>query len=479
MRGPRSWMVGVPETVTVEAVGHGESFPVQVSLLSYPDKKMTYDSQQLQLSPSNRHRGSTSLLINAEDFPSGDEDEQFVYLVAESDGLIKEEKLPVTDQRRSLPTPETKQGVKKRSRRSHTFFEEMLLQFQKPKMKTCCTNGYKHYEQKWECLHGFKAKETEGTALCAKAFLHCCLKLKNKSEKTWSVVPRLIEMISICLTGPISWTVGVPQVIPVKSSGSCNENYTISLVSYPDKNITYDLQNIQLSSSNQYQGNVTLLMKHEDMPRGGMEKVAFLVIENDKAEVLLVEHHSGVEVSGSWKHRKYDNQAWKEQQNYFDAGRHLKEVEDILSQFFIPQDNLTEAWQNLSSYTEARRDQEKTHKVWRAFVNSTATWRNAMAKVKAWGGLQRKITALAGKYNGTEAEECWDGCWRYFQYWHCPWWWITEQQLEDIPGGKAHWEGCIHTREHLRELVAAGHVTLPNQELCLFQYNCIEINRYI
>ncbi|XP_068105165.1 uncharacterized protein [Hyperolius riggenbachi] len=336
VRGPRSWTVGVPEAVTVEAVGYEESFPVQLSLLSYPDKKMTYDSQQLQLSPSNRHWGSTSLLINPEDFPSRDEDEQFVYLVVESDGLIKEEKLPVTDQRRSLLTPKTKQDLRERARsKRSTLLEEMLSKIIYERMKRCCSKGFAHYKKEWKCIQGMKKKKNEETERCSEMFRNCCLKAKTFSERPLQVA--LGDVPSSCMTGPRSWTVGVPQVISVYwfPYEECDvNNFTISLLSYPDKNITYVSKQFLAIKAGLYEEKFTLMLKHEDMPRGEMKEIAYLVAQrgtdNVEAEVLLVDRPvSSQERDPAGKYNETEEEkcweGYRHYVRYWQCSRHMIE----------------------------------------------------------------------------------------------------------------------------------------------------------
>ncbi|XP_068105163.1 uncharacterized protein [Hyperolius riggenbachi] len=468
VRGPRSWTVGVPEAVTVEAVGYEESFPVQLSLLSYPDKKMTYDSQQLQLSPSNRHWGSTSLLINPEDFPSRDEDEQFVYLVVESDGLIKEEKLPVTDQRRSLLTPKTKQDLRERARsKRSTLLEEMLSKIIYERMKRCCSKGFAHYKKEWKCIQGMKKKKNEETERCSEMFRNCCLKAKTFSERPLQVA--LGDVPSSCMTGPRSWTVGVPQVISVYwfPYEECDvNNFTISLLSYPDKNITYVSKQFLAIKAGLYEEKFTLMLKHEDMPRGEMKEIAYLVAQrgtdNVEAEVLLVdrpvssqERDPDEEDPGSWEHRQRDIEAWSDLQIYIESLKHIK-VGHASSR------KNTENWQGLESDLKPWRHFDYQSKAWRLLEDKIEAWKSLASKVKAWGDLQRKITALAGKYNETEEEKCWEGYRHYVRYWQCSRHMI-EYLLEDTDS-KAYWECCSHTRGHFWKLVAAGHVTLTNQK---------------
>ncbi|XP_068106034.1 uncharacterized protein [Hyperolius riggenbachi] len=466
MRGPRSWTVGVLETVTVEAVGHEESFPVQLSLLSYPDKKVTYDSQQLQLSSSNRHRGSTSLLISPEDFPSRDEDEQFVYLVTEFDGFIKEEKLPVTDQHRSLLTPKTKQDLRERARsKRSTLLEEMLSKIIHERMKECCNEGYQHFINNEECIQ--KQKETKN---CTQMFEKCCLKTKTFSKKPARI--GLGDVLSSCMIGPRSWTVGVPQVISVDwfCRDECDvHNFTISLLSYPDKNITYASKEFLAIKVEPYEEKFTLMLKHEDMPRGEMEEIAYLVAQRGtetlEAEVLLVdrpvssqEGDPDEEDPGSWEHRQRDMEAWSDLQIYIKSLKHLKVRRSL------PRRNNTENLQGLESDVKPWRGFDKQSTAWRLLEDKIEAWKSSASKVKAWGDLQRKITALAGKYNETEEEKCWEGYRHYLQHWQCSRQ-MTEYGLEDTDS-KAYWECCSHTRGHFWKLVAAGHVTLTNQERC-------------
>ncbi|CAJ0958255.1 unnamed protein product [Ranitomeya imitator] len=93
---PEKWRLGVLEKVLVQTSQQSESFPVTVSLVSYPDKKTTFSSALLALTPENRFRGALKLSVEAEDSPG-----EFVYLLVESEVFREDRRIPVTSAART------------------------------------------------------------------------------------------------------------------------------------------------------------------------------------------------------------------------------------------------------------------------------------------------------------------------------------------------------------------------------------------
>ncbi|XP_071987869.1 complement C5-like, partial [Engystomops pustulosus] len=93
--GPRMWRVGAQEPVLVQGFGHDENIPVRISLLSFPDKKIQYSSQHLELTKANNFQGMVTLQLQPKDFPRKN-DPKFVFLQAQSPSFTKEERVPIT-----------------------------------------------------------------------------------------------------------------------------------------------------------------------------------------------------------------------------------------------------------------------------------------------------------------------------------------------------------------------------------------------
>ncbi|XP_068105045.1 uncharacterized protein [Hyperolius riggenbachi] len=471
---PRSWMVGVPEMVTVEAFGHEESFPVQVSLFSYPDKKVTYDSQQLQLSSANHHRGSLSLLIRPEDFPSGDEEEKFVYLVAESDGSIKEEKIVLTDHRKSLAASEAKPAFKKLKRDLKKQIEWSARNYRVDSVKQCCLNGSEHYGKHWQCNKG-QAEIKKGRRMpCSQAFEVCCKQTKLFYEKK-SSVGHTIMRPGYCIRAPQAWLVGEPHNVTVKDYELAGTySVTISLLSYPDQNVTFDSQRLLLTNANGHQGYVTLLIKAEDLPRGRMEKFAYLEARFSdsvtKRKVLLMRQRGNYTL--------YNKRFWLwagMRDNYLKALQDLEFDDDIWSDL----DGRVKAQTDLNADNETLTDldsgshEEMENKIgtwsslnikikaWINLQNNIEAWRDLESRNKAWTDLQRNMTALVEKYVDERVKRaCWKAYQNYFLDWECLKWSLEQKENE------AMLECCSYTREYFHNLVVTGHVSLTTGEYC-------------
>ena len=60
---PKVFHVGASETVVIQAHGYTEAFDVTISIRSYPDRKVTYSSGRVNLSPENKFQNSTLLTV--------------------------------------------------------------------------------------------------------------------------------------------------------------------------------------------------------------------------------------------------------------------------------------------------------------------------------------------------------------------------------------------------------------------------------
>uniref|UniRef100_A0A8C8RFZ9 Complement C5 n=1 Tax=Pelusios castaneus TaxID=367368 RepID=A0A8C8RFZ9_9SAUR len=93
---PKIFRVGASEKVVFQAFGYETAFPVSISIKSFPDKRTTYASGQVQLSPDNKFQGSVSLTIQPKDLPETSSSVLYVYLEATSSHFTREKKMPVT-----------------------------------------------------------------------------------------------------------------------------------------------------------------------------------------------------------------------------------------------------------------------------------------------------------------------------------------------------------------------------------------------
>ncbi|XP_069097757.1 complement C5 [Pleurodeles waltl] len=94
--GPRLIRVGAAENVVAQTFGYTTPMNVNISLKSYPDKKITYDFKVLQLHQGNQFQGKATLMIQPKDIQRKDNAHLFVYLGAYSGSFSKEERLPIT-----------------------------------------------------------------------------------------------------------------------------------------------------------------------------------------------------------------------------------------------------------------------------------------------------------------------------------------------------------------------------------------------
>lgn len=94
--GPKLIRVGASENVVAQTFGYSTPMNVNISLKSYPDKKITYDFKVLRLHQGNQFQDKATLMIQPKDIPKSDNAFLYVYLGAYSGSFSKEERLPIT-----------------------------------------------------------------------------------------------------------------------------------------------------------------------------------------------------------------------------------------------------------------------------------------------------------------------------------------------------------------------------------------------
>ncbi|XP_066436402.1 uncharacterized protein [Eleutherodactylus coqui] len=169
---PETWRLGVPESVFIRVSQQLESFPVKVSVVSYPDKTTTFSSALLRLTPENRFRGSVTLSIGVEDSPG-----EFVDLVVESEAFRKEMRIPVTGGARSPRNQPDKTAIRRRRRRSVLTEQrtaELTSKFKNPTLRQCCHDGIDHYSQHYTCENKSNEELKRSKPKCYKAYEICC-----------------------------------------------------------------------------------------------------------------------------------------------------------------------------------------------------------------------------------------------------------------------------------------------------------------
>ncbi|XP_075842097.1 complement C5-like isoform X2 [Microtus pennsylvanicus] len=92
---PKVFHVGASETVVIQALGYTEAFDATISIRSYPDRKVTYSSGCVNLSPENKFHNSTLLTIQDKQLSEGQSSFSYVYLEVVSKHFSKSEKRPI------------------------------------------------------------------------------------------------------------------------------------------------------------------------------------------------------------------------------------------------------------------------------------------------------------------------------------------------------------------------------------------------
>lgn len=60
---PKVFCVGASETVVIQVYGYMEAFDATISIKSYPDKKISYSSEYVSLTPENKFQNSATLTV--------------------------------------------------------------------------------------------------------------------------------------------------------------------------------------------------------------------------------------------------------------------------------------------------------------------------------------------------------------------------------------------------------------------------------
>ncbi|KAH0517074.1 Complement C5, partial [Microtus ochrogaster] len=93
---PKVFQVGASENVVIQAHGYTEAFDATISIRSYPDKKVTYSSGYVNLSPENKFQNSAMLTIQPSQLPGEQSPVSHVYLEVVSKHFSKSKKMPLT-----------------------------------------------------------------------------------------------------------------------------------------------------------------------------------------------------------------------------------------------------------------------------------------------------------------------------------------------------------------------------------------------
>ncbi|XP_058528625.1 complement C5 [Ochotona princeps] len=93
---PKVFCVGASETVVIQVYGYTEAFDATISIKSYPDKKISYSSEYVSLTPENKFQNSATLTIQPKQLSGGQNAASYVYLEVVSKHFSKSKKIPVT-----------------------------------------------------------------------------------------------------------------------------------------------------------------------------------------------------------------------------------------------------------------------------------------------------------------------------------------------------------------------------------------------
>ncbi|XP_041530470.1 complement C5-like [Microtus oregoni] len=93
---PKVFQVGASENVVIQAHGYTEAFDATISIRSYPDKKVTFSSGYVNLSPENKFQNSAMLTIQPSQLPGEQSPISHVYLEVVSKHFSKSKKMPLT-----------------------------------------------------------------------------------------------------------------------------------------------------------------------------------------------------------------------------------------------------------------------------------------------------------------------------------------------------------------------------------------------
>ncbi|XP_074067794.1 LOW QUALITY PROTEIN: complement C5 [Macrotis lagotis] len=87
--------VGATENVVIQAYGYTEAFDATISMKSFPDKRFTYSSAKVNLSPENKFQNSASLIIQPRDLSKSGNPVLYVNLEVVSPHFTREKRIPL------------------------------------------------------------------------------------------------------------------------------------------------------------------------------------------------------------------------------------------------------------------------------------------------------------------------------------------------------------------------------------------------
>ncbi|XP_038600517.1 complement C5 [Tachyglossus aculeatus] len=93
---PKLFRVGASEKVVIQAFGYTEAFDATISLKSYPDKRTSYSSGNVHLSPGNQFQDSATLTIQPKDLSEERDQVSHIYLEVVSHHFTKEKRIPIS-----------------------------------------------------------------------------------------------------------------------------------------------------------------------------------------------------------------------------------------------------------------------------------------------------------------------------------------------------------------------------------------------
>ncbi|XP_029419564.1 complement C5-like [Nannospalax galili] len=193
---PEVFHVGASENITIQAHGYTEAFDATISIKSYPDERVNYSSDSVNLSPENKFQNSANLTIQPTQLSGGENSTSYVYLEIVSKHFSKLKKMPVLDSNRSLfnytdkflYTPQHSDEAYEEITNSRidvtaTLKEEMeqrAARYKHPVLKKCCSDGA-HLNHHETCEQR-SARITIGPR-CVRAFSECCVRAEKIRSK--------------------------------------------------------------------------------------------------------------------------------------------------------------------------------------------------------------------------------------------------------------------------------------------------------
>ncbi|KAM5185761.1 complement C5 isoform 2-T2 [Callospermophilus lateralis] len=93
---PKVLHVGASENIVIQVYGYTEAFDATVSIKSYPDKKISYSSSYVILTPENKFQNSAILSIHPKQLSGEQGSVSYVYLEVVSKHFSKSKKMPIS-----------------------------------------------------------------------------------------------------------------------------------------------------------------------------------------------------------------------------------------------------------------------------------------------------------------------------------------------------------------------------------------------